>query len=59
MAAKSGDTCERCRNARLNVYASQSRGEYQTRYLRCPCCGHTDKSVVPAQYVRRRVVLPS
>jgi len=56
MAAKSGDVCERCKAGRLNVYSSQSRGEYQTRYLRCSRCGHTDKSVIPSDYIRRRVV---
>jgi DNA-directed RNA polymerase subunit M/transcription elongation factor TFIIS len=54
MAAKSGDTCERCKAARLNVASSQARGEYQTRYLRCPRCGHTDKHVVHSEHVRRR-----
>jgi hypothetical protein len=59
MAAKSGDVCERCRKARLGVVSSQSRGEYQTRYLRCPCCGHTAKSVVPAEQIRRRAAFLS
>jgi hypothetical protein len=54
MAAKSGDVCERCRKARLGVVSSQSRGEYQTRYLRCAACGATAKSVVPADAIRRR-----
>jgi len=58
MAARSGDTCPRCNAARLNVYASQCRGEYQTRYLRCPRCGHNDKSVVPVEFIRRRMVIP-
>jgi len=58
MAHKSGDVCFGCRAARLGVYASQSRGEHQTRYLRCPRCGTTAKSVLPGSEIRRRQVVP-
>jgi len=54
MAAKSGDTCSTCRRGVLGVVSSQNRGECQVRYLRCPRCGATDKSVLPASEIRRR-----
>jgi DNA-directed RNA polymerase subunit RPC12/RpoP len=54
--AASGDTCPRCRDGRYGVASSQRAGDYQTRYLRCPRCGATDKQVVAAVEVRRRVV---
>jgi hypothetical protein len=37
----------------LVVASSQQQGEYQIRYLRCRCCGTTDKHVLPAVEVRR------
>jgi DNA-directed RNA polymerase subunit M/transcription elongation factor TFIIS len=58
MAHKSGDICTKCGRARLGVYASQCRGEYQTRYLRCPQCKATAKSVVPGSEIRRRTPVP-
>jgi hypothetical protein len=51
--AASGDPCPRCPSGRLVVASSQQQGEYQIRYLRCRCCGTTDKHVLPAVEVRR------
>ena len=59
MAAKSGDSCPRCRRGKLAVASSQRSGDYQTRYLRCAACGCTDKQVVPATDVRRTKVFYS
>jgi len=52
--AASGDSCPKCREGRLAVASSQRCGEYQTRYLRCPRCGCTDKQMLPAAEVARR-----
>jgi len=52
--ASSGDSCPRCRDGRLAVASSQRSGEYQTRYLRCPKCGCTDKQILPATAIARR-----
>jgi len=51
--AASGDSCPKCREGRLAVASSQRCGEYQTRYLRCPRCGCTDKQVVHSGEIRR------
>jgi hypothetical protein len=53
MAAKAGDSCQKCRGGRLLVASSQQQGEYQIRYLRCTECGCTDKHVLLAREVRR------
>jgi hypothetical protein len=52
MAAKSGDSCPRCREGKFAVASSQRSGEYQIRYLRCRC-GNTDKHIVAAAEIRR------
>jgi hypothetical protein len=36
------------------IASSQRSGDYQTRYLRCPKCGATDKQTLLAVEVRRR-----
>lgn len=51
---KSGDVCEQCRCARLAAISSRAVGEFQVRYLRCPSCGATGRSVVKADLIRRR-----
>ena len=53
MAAKTGDSCARCRGGRLQIASSQRQGEYQIRYLRCDSCGCTGKHVLNAVEVRR------
>jgi Zn finger protein HypA/HybF involved in hydrogenase expression len=53
MASRAGDLCDKCRNGRLAVASSQRSGEYQTRYLRCNRCGHTDKQIVHGGEIRR------
>jgi hypothetical protein len=42
--------------ARYPGTSSVRSGDYQTRYLRCQRCGATDKQVIHAVEVRRRVV---
>jgi hypothetical protein len=53
MAAKTGDTCTKCRSGKLAVASSQRSGDYQTRYLRCAKCGSTDKQILAAAEIRR------
>jgi hypothetical protein len=53
MAVKAGDRCPKCRGGKLLIASSQQQGEYQVRYLRCRCCGATDKHVLAAAEVRR------
>jgi hypothetical protein len=56
MAAKTGDHCPKCRDGKLLVASSQQQGEYQIRYLRCRCCGATDKHILAANEIRRTKV---
>ena len=51
---KSGDVCEQCRRARVAAVSSRAAGHFQVRYLRCPSCGATGRSVVKADLIRRR-----
>jgi hypothetical protein len=51
---KSGDVCEQCRRARLCAVSSRAAGDFQVRYLRCPSCGASGRSVVKADLIRRR-----
>ncbi|MBM4021304.1 MAG: hypothetical protein FJ284_03520 [Planctomycetes bacterium] len=55
MAVKSGDPCPQCKAGKLLVASSQRSGDYQTRYLRCVRCGCTDKQIVSATEIRRKV----
>jgi hypothetical protein len=52
---KSGDVCQNCRAAQYATVTSKAAGEYQIRYLKCPKCGCTGRSVVKAENVRRRI----
>ena len=52
--AASGDSCPKCRAGVYVIASSQRSGDYQTRYLRCPRCGATDKQTLLAVEVRRR-----
>lgn len=51
---KSGDVCDQCRRARVAAVSSRAVGEFQVRYLRCPACGASCRSVVKADLIRRR-----
>lgn len=51
---KTGDKCPSCTEARLTTVSSRAAGVVQVRYLRCPRCGHSERSVVDASMIRRR-----
>lgn len=51
---KSGDVCQNCKQAQFATVTSRAAGEYQIRYLRCPKCGASCRSVVKAESIRRR-----
>ena len=51
--AKPGDKCS-C-GGTFNVYSCRSSENYSVRYLKCSKCSKTDKQIVPAEFIRRRV----
>ncbi len=51
---RTGDKCLSCLDGILGVYCSRERGDTQIHYLRCDRCGATNKSTVPAEFIRRR-----
>jgi hypothetical protein len=51
---KSGDVCDQCRRGRMAAVSSRAAGDYQVRYLKCPACGSSGRSVVKAETIRRR-----
>jgi hypothetical protein len=55
---KSGDTCPSCKKAYLGATSSRAAGEFQIRYLKCPKCGLTHRSVVRGETIRRRNFCP-
>lgn len=55
---KSGDICPNCKRGVIGIVSSQSRGDFQARYLRCSCCNHRGKSVVRSEEIRRRNICP-
>lgn len=51
---KSGDLCQKCGKALMGAVSSRAAGDYQIRYLKCPRCGSSCRSVVKAETIRRR-----
>jgi hypothetical protein len=56
---KSGDVCQNCKSAQFATVSSRAAGEYQIRYIKCPKCGASCRSVVKAENIRRRVICPA
>jgi len=57
MAAKSGQVCEHCREARYIVAGRHVQGVHVTQYLACKGCGHRpddNKIIVLAESLHRR-----
>ncbi len=54
-----GSTCPKCNNGRMRTRSSCQAGEHhQVRYLECCACGNRAKTVVPADRVWRRSLVP-